>query len=114
GAERPRAPTTKIGAATARGQLEAGKAAIAAGALDVGLESLRRACVAAESCGDDYLHARAELAVGSALVHGMRAYGEAAVALHRAANLAHRIGASAIAATAHRELGFVDVQAGRR
>jgi tetratricopeptide (TPR) repeat protein len=47
-------------------------------------------------------------------VHGMRAYGEAAVALHRAADLSHRIGANAITATAHRELGFVDVQAGRR
>jgi hypothetical protein len=44
----------------------------------------------------------------------MRAYGEAAVALHRAAEVAHRIGAQGIAATAHRELGFVDVQAGRR
>src|SRR5439155_224816 len=101
-------------AATARAQLEAGKAAIGAGAVDVGLESLRHACAAAESCKDDYLHARAQLALGSALVHGMRAYGEAAVALHRAADLAHRIGANAIAATAHRELGFVDVQAGRR
>src|SRR2546428_11574508 len=103
----------KVGAATARAQLEAGKAAIGVGAVDVGLESLRHACVAAESCKDDYLHARAQLALGSALVHGMRAYGEAAVALHRAADLAHRIGANAIAATAHRELGFVDVQAGR-
>jgi tetratricopeptide (TPR) repeat protein len=80
----------------------------------VGLESLRRACAAAESCGDDYLQARARLALGSALVHAMRAYGEAAVALHKAIELARRIGANAIAATAHRELGFVDVQAGRR
>src|SRR2546426_7859700 len=104
----------KVGAATARAQLEAGKAAIGAGAADVGLESLRHACAVAQSCKDDYLHARAQLAFGSALVHCMRAYGEAAVALHRAADLAHRIGANAIAATAHRELGFVDVQAGRR
>src|SRR5260221_11685786 len=44
----------------------------------------------------------------------MRAYGEAAVALHGAVDVATRIGANAIAATAHRELGFVDVQAGRR
>jgi len=44
----------------------------------------------------------------------MRAYGEAAVSLHRAVDVAGRIGANAIAATAHRELGFVDVQAGRR
>jgi len=113
-AANPLALITKVGAATARGQLEAGKAAIGAGAVDVGLESLRRACAAAASCEDDYLNARAQLALGSALVHGMRAYGEAAVALHRAADVAHRIGANAIAATAHRELGFVDVQAGRR
>jgi tetratricopeptide (TPR) repeat protein len=102
------------GAAAARGQVEIGRAAIAAGALDTGLESLRRACAAAEGCGDDYLHARAQLALGSALVHGMRAYGEAALALHRAVEVATRIGANAIAATCHRELGFVDVQAGRR
>src|SRR5438034_1745908 len=113
-AEGPLALVMKVGAATARAQLEAGKAAIGAGAADVGLESLRHACAAAESCKDDYLYARAQLALGSALVHGMRAYGEAAVALHRAADLAHRIGAQEIAATAHRELGFVDVQAGRR
>lgn len=113
-AEGPLVLIMKVSAAAARGQLEAGKAAIAAGAVDVGIESLRRACAAAESCHDDYLHARAQLALGSALVHGMRAYGEAAVALHRAADLSDRIGANAITATAHRELGFVDVQAGRR
>jgi DNA-binding SARP family transcriptional activator len=103
-----------LSAAAARGQLEAGRAAIGAGAVDAGLDSLRRACAAAEGCGDDYLCARAQLALGSALVHSMRAYGEAAVLLHRASDVAHRIGAHAIAATAHRELGFVDVQAGRR
>jgi len=102
------------GMAAARGQLDAGNAAIGAGVIEVGLESLRRACAAAESCGDDYLHARARLALGSALVHAMRAYGEAAVALHKAIEVARSIGANAIAATAHRELGFVDVQAGRR
>ena len=102
------------GTAAARAQLDAGKAAIGAGVIEAGLESLRRACAAAESCGDDYLHARARLALGSALVHAMRAYGEAAVALHKAIEVARRIGANAIAATAHRELGFVDVQAGRR
>jgi DNA-binding SARP family transcriptional activator len=113
-AQAPLAMIMKGSAASARGQLKAGKAAIGAGAVDVGLESLRRAGAVAASCNDDHLHAQAQLALGSALVHGMRAYGEAAVALHKAADLAHRIGANAIAATAHRELGFVDVQAGRR
>ncbi|HYS53100.1 MAG TPA: tetratricopeptide repeat protein [Thermoanaerobaculia bacterium] len=112
-AERPAPATAVAGAAAARAQLEMGRAAIGAGAVDAGLDSLRRACAAAEGCRDDYLHARAELALGSALIHAMRAYGEAAIALHRAVGLARRIGANAIAATAHRELGFVDVQAGR-
>lgn len=99
--------------AAVRGELEAGRAAIAAGAVDAGLESLRHACAAAERCGDVYLHARAQLALGSALLHTMRAYGEGAPALHAAIEIARRIGDNAIAATAYRELGFVDVQAGR-
>lgn len=99
--------------AAVRGEIDAGRAAIGAGAVDAGLESLRHACAAAERCGDVYLHARAQLALGSALVHSMRAYGEAAPALHAAIETARRIGARAISATAHRELGFVDVQAGR-
>jgi DNA-binding SARP family transcriptional activator len=101
-------------AAAVRGQLEAGEAAIGAGAMDTGLRALRSACAAADHCDDLDLQARAQLALGSALVHSMRAYGEAAVALHRAADAARRAGANAICATAHRELGFVDVQAGRR
>jgi DNA-binding SARP family transcriptional activator len=99
--------------AAVRGELEAGRAAIAAGAVDAGLETLRHACAAAERCGDTYLHARAQLALGSALLHTMRAYGEGAPALHAAIEIARRIGDDAIAATAYRELGFVDVQAGR-
>ena len=102
------------GAAAARAQLETGRASIAAGAFESGLDCLKRACAEAESCGDDYLHARAQLALGSALVHAMVEHGEAAAVLHRAAEIARRIGAHAIAATAHRELAFVDVQAGRR
>lgn len=113
-ARRPPAAAASATAAAARGQLEAGHAAIGAGAVDAGLTLLRSACATADSCGDPLLQARAQLALGSALVHAMRAYGEAAVALHRAVEAANRAGASAVAATAHRELGFVDVQAGRR
>jgi tetratricopeptide (TPR) repeat protein len=112
-AERSGAARSAGGAAAARAQIETGKVAVSAGAIDAGIESLRLACATAEGCGDDYLQARAHLALGSALVHAMRAYGEATVVLHRAVDLARSAGASAIAATAHRELGFVDVQAGR-
>jgi DNA-binding SARP family transcriptional activator len=111
--EAGRADAPAVSAAAARALLEAGKAALGAGAVEAGIESLRQACAGAEGCGDAYLRARAELALGSALVHAVRAYGEAPVALHRAVELARRLGVEAIAATAHRELGFVDVQAGR-
>ena len=100
--------------ASVRAQLETGRASIAAGAVETGLDCLARACAAAPACGDDYLHARAQLALGSALVHARMEHGQGAVALHAAAELAERTGARDIAATALRELGFVDVVAGRR
>jgi DNA-binding SARP family transcriptional activator len=102
------------GAAAARAQLETGRASLAAGAVDSGLACLARACAEAAACADDYLHARAQLALGSALVHARMEHGEGAAALHAAAEIAERIGAADIASTALRELGFVDVVAGRR
>jgi DNA-binding SARP family transcriptional activator len=101
------------GTAAARAQLEAGRAALAAGAVEVGIEFLRRACREA-AAGDDLLCARALLALGSALVHSMRGHEEGAATLHRAAEMARRLGTPSLAATAYREIGFIDVQAGRR
>ncbi len=66
------------GPAAARAQLDAGRASIAAGALESGLECLQRAAAEAEACHDDYLRARAQLALGSALVHAMVAHAEGA------------------------------------
>ena len=104
------------GRAAAASQLDAGRAAIVAGAVDAGLQCLRRAVVEAERCGDAALHGRALAALGGALVHavarprrggrGRPARGDRAS--RRAA------GDRATAVTAHRELGFVEVQAGRR
>ncbi len=86
-----------------------------AGAVDAGLQSLRRAVVEAERCRDATLQARALAALGGALVHAARGRDEeGAVALHEAIQLATRAGDRATAVTAHRELGFVEVQAGRR
>jgi DNA-binding SARP family transcriptional activator len=107
-------PPPPVGATAARAQIEAGQAAIAAGAIDSGLACLRQACLYAERCGDTYLAARARLALGGALIHTRQQHSEAAVVLHQAADAARRIGATAVAATAYRELAFVDVQAGRR
>jgi DNA-binding SARP family transcriptional activator len=103
------------GRAAAISQLEAGRAAIAAGAVDAGLQCLRRAVVEAETCRDDALRGRAMLALGAALVHAVRGRDEeGGVVLHEAIAHATRAGDRATAASAHRELGFVEVQAGRR
>ena len=97
-----------------RAQLEAGDAAIAAGAVEAGLQCLRRAVAEAETCGDDDLLARSLFGLGSALVHAVRGRDlEGAAALHDALGVAERIGAGTIVASACRELGFVDVQQGR-
>ncbi|GIJ74773.1 AfsR/SARP family transcriptional regulator [Virgisporangium ochraceum] len=103
------------GRAAALSQLDAGRAAIAAGAVDAGLECLRRAVSEAASFGDAALRGRALAALGGALVHAVRGRDEeGAVVLHEAIAQADRAGDRATAVTAYRELGFVEVQAGRR
>jgi DNA-binding SARP family transcriptional activator len=103
------------GRAAAASQLEAGRAAILAGAVDAGLQSLRRAVVEAARCQDRALQGRALVALGGALVHAARGRDEeGSVVLHEAIALANQAGDRTAAVTAHRELGFVEVQAGRR
>jgi DNA-binding SARP family transcriptional activator len=103
------------GRAAAASQLDAGRAAIVAGAVDAGLQSLRRAVVEAERSGDTALHGRALTALGSALIHAARGRDEeGSVVLHEAIAVTKAAGDRATAVTAHRELGFVEVQAGRR
>ena len=103
------------GRAAAESQLEAGRAAIVAGAVDAGLQCLRRAVAEAASCRDVALQGRALAALGAALIHAARGRDEeGTVVLHEAIQLANRAGDRATTVTAHRELGFVEVQAGRR
>lgn len=108
-------PTARpaIGRAAAVAQIEAGEAAIGAGALDAGLQCLRRAMVEADATGDPVLRARARVALGGALVHAARGRDEeGAMALHEA--LAIGEGASPpLAAAACRELGYVEFLRGR-
>lgn len=101
--------------AAAASQLEAGRAAVAAGAVQAGLDCLHRAVSEAASCEDVVLHARALTALGGALVHAVRGMdGEGSVVLHEALRVARAAGDETSAMTACRELGFVEVQAGRR
>jgi DNA-binding SARP family transcriptional activator len=103
------------GRSAAASQIEAGRAAIAAGAVDAGLQCLRRAVAEAERCTDAALRGRALVALGGALVHAVRGRDEeGAVVLHEAIQVATGAGDRVSAVTAYRELGFVEVQAGRR
>ncbi|MFI5955072.1 BTAD domain-containing putative transcriptional regulator [Cryptosporangium sp. NPDC051539] len=95
-----------------RALLDAGEAAISAGALDAGLECLRRAVVDAETLetgtpGGGALTAAAYTALGTALVHAARGSDEeGAAALHRA--LACPGVAPETRAAAYVELAYVE------
>jgi DNA-binding SARP family transcriptional activator len=103
------------GRAAAAGQLEAGQAAAAAGAVEAAVERLRRACAEAAAAGDQELRGRALFALGTTLVRAVRGRDEeGAAVLHHAIAVAGRAGDRATSAAAHRELGYIDVQAGRR
>jgi DNA-binding SARP family transcriptional activator len=98
----------------ALGQLEAGEAALEAGAVEPGIEILRQACAEAAAAGDVGLQARALATLGSALVHALRGRDEeGALRLHEALRLADASGQPRTAAIACRELGYIDTQAGR-
>jgi len=108
-------PTARpvVGRAAVLAQIEAGEAAIGAGALDAGLQCLRRAVVEADSKSDTAVRARALVALGSALVHAARGRDEeGATALHEALAVGETH-LSPYAAAACRELGYVEFLRGR-
>jgi len=108
-------PTARpvVGRASVVAQIEAGEAAIGAGALDAGLQCLRRAVMEADSTGDKTLRARALVALGGALVHAARGRDEeGATALHEALAIGNGE-LSPHAAAACRELGYVEFLRGR-
>jgi DNA-binding SARP family transcriptional activator len=95
-------------------RLEAGLAAMDAGAVDAAIATMRDAVAEAYDAGESDLQGKALLALGSALVHGVRGRdAEGAGVLHEAIAVAERTGAAAPAAQAHRELGYVELLRGR-
>lgn len=99
---------------TIEARLEAGLAAMDAGAVDAAIASMRAAVSEAYEADDPDLQGRALLALGSALVHGVRGRdAEGAGILHEAIAVAERTGVPAPAAQAHRELGYVELLRGR-
>jgi DNA-binding SARP family transcriptional activator len=109
------APSASAGdRAAAVGQLEAGRAAVDAGAVEPGVACLRQASAEARGVGDPALLARTLAALGAALVHSVRGGDEeGAAVLHEALVLAEAGGDREVECKVCRELGFVAVQAGR-
>ena len=109
------APNSRpAGLAVVLAQLEAGEAAFGAGAVSAGLTILHQAVVDAEAATSADLLARALVALGSALVHAARGSDEeGAAVLHRAIQAAETSGGQHLAATAHRELGYVEFLRGQ-
>lgn len=89
--------------------LEAGSAAIAAGAVDAGVQSLRAALDAADLAGPDRLRAQVRLELGEALVHGVRGLDEEGLGLlWEVDEIADSIGWRHGVAQAMAERGYVD------
>ena len=110
-APRPIGPSSH---AAARAALDAGVAAVAAGAVDVGLARLREASVRSQSIGDLETEVAALCELGYALVHSLRGRDEAgAVVLTRAIALAKGADRPQLATAAQRELGYIAFLAGR-
>lgn len=89
-------------------QIEAGEAALAAGAVDAGVQRMRGAVAAARTIDDRELLARALVSLGGALVHSARGRDEeGAASLHEGATLADEAGRADVAATGWREISWV-------
>jgi DNA-binding SARP family transcriptional activator len=108
-------PSSGVGSGRAALQalLESGEAALNAGAMEAGVQSLRTAVTEARGSGDPEVETMALLSLGSALVHATRGRDEeGAAALHRSIAAAEMTGQRAVAASAHRELGYVELLRG--
>lgn len=102
-------------AAVAETLLEAGTAALAVGAVDAGLDCLRRAAAGAQTLRDDALLARCLAELGTALIHTVRGQDdEGTLHLRSAEKLALHTQNRPVACRAVLELSYAEALAGRR
>ena len=109
-AEEPEAPfEARIsGRAAVLARIEAGEAALAAGAVEAGVQHMRSAVAGARRIDDREPLAEALVSLGGALVHSARGTDEeGAAALHEGTTLAEDLGRDDIAATGWREISWV-------
>ena len=89
--------------------VEAGSAAVAAGAVQAGVQSLRAAVRLADSASATELRVSSRLVLAEALVHSLRGFDEEGLAaLYEADEIALADGDRASVAQARAEVGFVD------
>ena len=102
------------GEAAIHAQVEAGEAALGAGAVETGVQRIRGAVASARRLDAREPLAEALVSLGGALVHSARGTDEeGAAALHEATTLAAELGRNDIAATAWREIGWVQFLRGQ-
>lgn len=95
-------------------QLETGAASVGAGSWVTGIGHLRQAVASARRLPDERLRARCLVALGAALVHAARGQDEeGAASLHEGGELAEACAEHLLAATAWRELAWVEFLRGR-
>jgi len=95
--------------ATIEARMEAGSAAVSAGALHTGVQTLREAAALADGSGATRQRVTARLALAEALIHALRGFDEEGSALlHEAAEIAATHQLPGEVARARAELGYVD------
>lgn len=108
-ASRPSERSGVVTAAAVRALLDAAEAAVAAGSWAEGTDLFRRAVSDSRRLDTPTLRARCLVGLGSALVHAARGHDEeGAASLHEGGELAERKGDRSLAATAWRELAWVE------
>lgn len=102
-------PETRVsGRSSVLVELEAAQSALAAGAIEVGIQGMWKALTAARGIRDRELTARSLVELGAALVHAGRGTDEEGVALlHEGTSLAEAAGRTDVAAKGWREIGWV-------
>jgi DNA-binding SARP family transcriptional activator len=110
----PTGGTRPAGPAAVEALIESGEAAVGAGAVRAGIETLREALSRGRETSLPELEAAAAVALGTALVHATKGRDEeGAATLHRAIAAAETADRRDLAASAHRELAYIEVLRGR-
>jgi len=108
------APDEAAHGVTIEAIVEAGSAAVSAGAVEAGVRSLRAAAMLADRVGAAQMRVRSRLVLAEALIHALGGLDEAGLAaLHEADQIAMANDLFDAAAQARAELGYVDFLCGR-